>query len=127
PILKLNAASWEVMRSQRPVQLLQPRTKVEKTRIDRESWEGVDRALFEVLRKLRREIADDRRVPPFIVFSDATLRDMARQRPRSAKALLRVRGVGERKVEDLGPQFLQAIDSYCNSQASVPPLGEKLT
>src|SRR5207244_5900004 len=92
PVLKLNEASWAVMRGQRAVQLLQFKTKVKKTRFDEESWEGVDRGLFESLRKLRREIADSRGVPPFLLFSDATLRDMARQRPGSARALLRVRG-----------------------------------
>jgi ATP-dependent DNA helicase RecQ len=115
PVLKLNAVSWEVMRSQRAVQLLQPKTKVKKTRFDEQSWDGVDRGLFDVLRKLRREIADDRNVPPFLLFSDATLRDMARQRPSTPNALLRVRGVGERKLEDLGPRFLQMIASYCIS------------
>jgi ATP-dependent DNA helicase RecQ len=115
PILKLNAASWEVMRSQRTVQLLQLKTKVKKTRFDEESWDGVDRGLFENLRKLRREIADQRGVPPFILFSDATLREMARLRPGSSKSLLRVRGVGERKLEDLGPRFLEAIQFYCTS------------
>jgi ATP-dependent DNA helicase RecQ len=115
PVLKLNQASWEVMRGQRPVQLLQPKAKVQKTRFDEQSWEGVDRGLFEHLRKLRREIADGRGVPPFILFSDATLRDMARQRPASGRTLLRVRGVGERKLEDLGPRFLEAIASYCKA------------
>src|SRR5262249_46248893 len=90
-------------------------TKVRKTRFDEESWDGVDRGLFEHLRKLRREIADDRGVPPFILFSDATLRDMARLRPSTSQALLRVRGGGGRKVQDLGPRFLKAIESYCNS------------
>src|SRR5262249_50594555 len=115
PVLKLNAASWEVMRSQRAVQLLQPKTKVKKTRFDEQSWERVDRGLFEHLRKLRREIADERGVPPFVIFSDATLREMARLRPGSPRTFLRVRGVGEHKMKDLGPHFLQAIESYCSS------------
>src|SRR5439155_1337015 len=80
-----------------------------------ESWEGVDRVLFERLRKLRREIAAERGVPPFVLFSDSTLRDMARVRPGSPNALLRIRGIGERKAADLGPQFLEVITSHCNS------------
>jgi ATP-dependent DNA helicase RecQ len=104
------------MRGQRPVQLLQPKIKVRKTRADEESWEGVDRGLFETLRKLRREIAGERGVPPFVLFNDATLRDMARVRPGSSQALLRIRGIGERKSADLGAQFLGAIASYCQAQ-----------
>jgi ATP-dependent DNA helicase RecQ len=115
PILQLNEAAWSVMRGQRAVQLLEPKTKVRKTRFDEESWEGVDRGLFETLRKLRREIADDRGVPPFVVFSDATLRDLARVRPGSKSALLRVRGIGEKKSADLGERFLAELASYCSS------------
>src|SRR5690349_17448275 len=70
PILQLNEGSWAVLRGQRSVQLLQPKIKVRKTRADEESWEGVDRGLFETLRKLRREIAGERGVPPFVLFND---------------------------------------------------------
>jgi ATP-dependent DNA helicase RecQ len=115
PVFKLNENSWAVMRGHRAVQLLQPKTKVRKTRIDEDSWEGVDRGLFEVLRTLRREIAEQRHVPSYVVFSDATLREFARLRPGSPKTLLAIRGVGERKMEDLGPRFIDAIVAYCNS------------
>jgi ATP-dependent DNA helicase RecQ len=80
-----------------------------RSRADAESWEGVDRALFERLRALRLEIAQSRGVPPYVVFHDATLREMARQRPTSIEALLTVRGVGARKADDLGETFLRAI------------------
>ncbi len=113
PVFKLNAASWEVLRGQREVQLLESKTKVRKSRYEEDSWEDVDRGLFDSLRKLRREIADERNLPPYLLFSDASLRDMARVRPGSPKAFLNVRGVGERKLEDLGPRFLEVISSYC--------------
>ena len=116
PVLKLNEASWAVMRGQRTVQLLQPKTKVRKSRAAEESWEGVDTGLFENLRKLRRDIAGERGVPPFVVFNDATLRDMAKIRPGSLLGLRRIRGVGERKAADLGPRFVEAITSYCTSR-----------
>jgi ATP-dependent DNA helicase RecQ len=117
PVLRLNEASWAVLRGNRAVRLLQPKTKVSKTRFDRESWEGVDLELFESLRSLRRKVADERRVPAYVLFSDATLRDMARVRPGSAAALLNVRGVGERKLADLGQRFLEQIASYCRANA----------
>jgi ATP-dependent DNA helicase RecQ len=116
PVLKLNAASRELLRGERSVQLLQPKHRVKKSRFDDESWEGVDRGLFESLRALRREIADQRSVPAYVLFSDATLRDMARLRPGSTTTLLNVRGVGERKVSDFGQRFLEQIASYCRAQ-----------
>jgi ATP-dependent DNA helicase RecQ len=81
-------------------------------RVERESWEGVDRDLFDALRALRLEIARGRGVPPYVVFHDSTLREMARMKPRSLSALLHVPGVGARKAEDFGQQFLDAIESH---------------
>jgi ATP-dependent DNA helicase RecQ len=73
------------------------------------SWEGVDRSLFEVLRGVRLDIARERGVPPYVIFHDTTLREMARTKPRSESELRTVYGVGERKAADLGPRFLAAI------------------
>ena len=116
PVLRLNDASRDVLRGKRTVRLLQPKAEVSKTRFDEQSWEGVDHGLFESLRTLRRQIADERDVPAYVLFSDATLRDMARVRPGSASALLGIRGVGERKLADLGPTFLELIANYCRAQ-----------
>ena len=113
PVLHLTDASREVLRGNRSVRLLQPKTKVKKTRFDEKSWESVDTGLFETLRNLRRQLADERRVPAYVLFSDATLRDMARVRPGSPSALLGIRGVGERKLADLGQRFIEVIVSYC--------------
>ncbi|HXQ24568.1 MAG TPA: DNA helicase RecQ [Candidatus Acidoferrales bacterium] len=115
PVLRLNDAAWAVLRGQRTVRLLQPKTAVTPTRVDAESWEGVDRGLFDSLRELRRTVADERGVPAYVVFGDATLRDMARVRPGSPAALLNVRGIGERKLADLGPRFLEHIGAYCRA------------
>jgi ATP-dependent DNA helicase RecQ len=122
PILKLNDASWSVLRSQRTVQLLQPKTKIRKSRLEEESWKNVDQALFESLRNLRRELATQRGVPAYILFSDATLRDMARVKPASAAALLGIRGVGERKLADLGQRFLDHIANYCDANGVGPAI-----
>jgi ATP-dependent DNA helicase RecQ len=114
PILRLNDGSWAVLRNQRTVRLRQPKgSRTAKTRLDEESWDGVDRGLFESLRALRRAIAAERGVPAYVVFGDATLRDLARVRPTTAQSLRRVRGVGERKLADLGARFLSHIDGYC--------------
>jgi len=113
PVLQLNEASWEVLRGQRSVRLVQPKEKVQKTRIEKKSWEKVDEGLFETLRILRRKLADQRGVPAYVLFNDATLRDMARLRPSTPTALLSVRGVGERKLADLGERFIEEIVTYC--------------
>ncbi len=118
PVLRLNDASREVLKGQRTVKLLQPKikAKVKKTRFDEQSWANVDEGLFEALRALRRKLADQRGVPAYVLFNDATLRDMARTRPGSASALLNIRGVGEKKLADIGQPFLEAISSYCRDK-----------
>jgi ATP-dependent DNA helicase RecQ len=83
------------------------------SRAEAESWQGVDRALFERLRAVRLEVARARGVPPYVIFHDATLREMARLRPASLDALLAVKGVGARKADDLGETFLTAIRTHC--------------
>jgi ATP-dependent DNA helicase RecQ len=113
PVLRLNDASRDVLRGQRTVQLLQQKTKIKKTRMAEESWAEVDSGLFERLRNLRRQLATERGVPAYVLFNDATLREMARIRPGSPGSLLDIHGVGERKLADLGEQFLEAISIYC--------------
>ena len=68
-----------------------------------------DRALFDELRSLRRQLAADAGVPPYIVFADATLRAMAAHRPQSMADMARIPGVGAVKLESWGPAFLAAI------------------
>jgi ATP-dependent DNA helicase RecQ len=78
-----------------------------------DEWQGVDRDLFEALRALRRQIAEERSVAAFVILSDATLRDLARYRPVTVGALLNIRGVGERKQADFGQRFVDVIAAYC--------------
>jgi ATP-dependent DNA helicase RecQ len=65
--------------------------------------------VFRALRDLRKEIADERDVPAYVVFSDAVLRAMARELPRTPAQLLKISGVGEKKLADFGSRFLDAI------------------
>ncbi len=118
PILKLNDASWEVMKGQRSVRLMQrvQREAPKKSKADMISWEGVDRALFEALRDLRKRLAEERSVPPYVIFSDATLREMARMRPSTLEKLRLVYGVGEAKLRDFGARFQQVIEQHCRER-----------
>ncbi|MBO0931259.1 DNA helicase RecQ [Fibrella aquatilis] len=79
-----------------------PRARTEATRD----------ALFEKLRALRKRLADEQNVPPYVVFTDSTLEDMARQRPTTPEALRNVSGVGERKLEMFGKVFLAEIVEF---------------
>jgi ATP-dependent DNA helicase RecQ len=129
PILRLNAGSWEVMKGQRTVRLLQPVTKekVKSSKADAISWEGVDRELFEALRTLRHDLATKKSVPPYVIFSDATLRELARERPSSQEKMRLVYGIGDAKLREYGAPFLNLIDEQARArglsrdQAHAPP------
>ena len=117
PVLQLTASGAALLRDPAgsPTLTLARQRKPQKgrgparTRADAESWEGVDRALFEELRALRLRIARDRGVPPYVIFHDTTLRELARSRPASVEALRHVYGVGARKAEDLGDAVIEVI------------------
>jgi ATP-dependent DNA helicase RecQ len=85
-----------------------------RSRVDAESWEGVDRQLFDALRDLRLRVARDRGVPPYVIFHDTTLRELARLKPGTPEALRHVYGVGVRKAEDLGEMVLETIRASAN-------------
>jgi ATP-dependent DNA helicase RecQ len=118
--LGLSPAARPVLKGETQVILGLPRdvAKVEeKSRRKSGAGEGAHRALFEALRSLRKQIADAASVPPFVVFSDATLVEMATGKPRNERELLSVTGVGEHKLRRYGAQFLAAIDEYRRSTA----------
>jgi ATP-dependent DNA helicase RecQ len=83
-----------------------------RARAEVESWEGVDRDLFEHLRHIRLTLARERGVPPYVVLHDATLRDLAKRRPRTTEALHPVYGLGAKKIEDLGQTIVDAIRAF---------------
>jgi ATP-dependent DNA helicase RecQ len=80
-----------------------------RSRVEVESWEGVDRSLFERLRAMRLEIARSRSVPPYVIFHDSTLRELARIKPRSIAELSGVYGMGAKKIDALGGVILETI------------------
>jgi ATP-dependent DNA helicase RecQ len=79
-----------------------------------------DEALFERLRRLRRQIADQHDVPAYIIFSDASLREMARVCPTKPAEFRRVPGVGEQKLKDFAQAFLAEIKGYLQRSAPFP-------
>jgi ATP-dependent DNA helicase RecQ len=83
-----------------------------RARAEVESWEGVDRDLFEHLRGVRLALARERGVPPYVIFHDATLRELARVRPASHADLQHIYGMGAKKIEDLGEAILDAVRAW---------------
>jgi ATP-dependent DNA helicase RecQ len=118
PILRLNRDSWQVMRKERNIRLVQPlRPKKgeesKKSKTDTESWTGVDRDLFEELRSLRKQLAQERQVPPYIIFADATLRELSKVRPSSLQRMRKIYGIGDTKLRDFGQLFLNLLTDQC--------------
>ena len=113
--LRFGPRGMSVMKAEQPVTLAKPvggSTKEERrprAQVEARPLTVEEKDLFESLRAVRKSIADERGVPPYVVFSDATLREMARVRPASADALLGVKGVGRVKLDLFGDAFLAAI------------------
>jgi len=123
-ILNVTEKGWRVLKAKETPRLLKPAEKPARaSRVIEDSWEGVDKGLFEVLRKLRATIARDKGIPAYVVFGDAALRDMARRRPSSIERFLDVKGVGEKKRRQYGKVVLAAINDYCQANALKMDIG----
>lgn len=113
--LQLTEAARPVLRGEVVLQLAVPRIQSLKVRssANQKSYGGnYDRKLFAKLRKLRKSIADEENIPPYVVFNDATLLEMAEQMPIRASELLSVNGVGQRKLERFGAPFMAMIRAH---------------
>jgi len=114
PVLSLNAESWQVLKGQRAVQVARAVRSGSSARRERASATGAslaseDRTLFEVLRALRKQLADEQGLPPYVIFHDATLREMAQLRPATLDEFAKIRGIGEAKLSRYGARFIEAI------------------
>jgi len=137
PVLRLNALSLEVIRKQRTVEIAAPakpvQTRMERSGRQTYTGRGGDDAvtpdepgtdgLFQHLRALRKQIADEQGVPPYVVFSDASLRAMAQQRPQSQSQFEQISGVGARKLEAFYSIFTNEIRDYCEAHELKMELG----
>ena len=113
-ILKLNSRSWEVMKRERTVEI----TVIKEQNVEKSTRSLAIEAemLFEQLRQLRKKLADEQSIPPYMVFSDSTLKLMAQQRPQNLEELSQISGVGSYKLERYGKEFTEAIFTYCHGQ-----------
>jgi ATP-dependent DNA helicase RecQ len=116
--LRLTPASKSVLFDKEPVQLVRIATVKERQEKEKANLKAKPKTarvrdeLFEVLRQLRRKLAQERGVPPYIIFSDATLEEMAARKPLNDKELQAISGIGERKLHLYGDAFLQAIIEF---------------
>ncbi|NHA13524.1 DNA helicase RecQ [Thioalkalivibrio sp. XN279] len=113
-VLRLTPAARPLLRGEETLELARPRVKAAAKRKAPKAAAGgpYDETLFEALRALRKALADAQGVPPYIVFGDATLVEMARRRPATPGELLEVSGVGQKKLERYGADFLAAIREH---------------
>jgi ATP-dependent DNA helicase RecQ len=104
----------EGLKGHKVPRLLKPTKRPSRqAKVTQDSWDGVDRDLFEALREMRSSIAAKKRVPAYVVFGDTALRDMARLRPSTKERFLEVKGVGQKKAKQYGKVVLETITSYC--------------
>ncbi|MFE8115774.1 ATP-dependent DNA helicase RecQ [Brenneria goodwinii] len=114
--LQLTESARPVLRGEVPLQLAVPRVINLKPRASQKTYGGnYDRKLFAKLRKLRKSIADEANIPPYVVFSDATLLEMAELMPITAAELLNINGVGQRKLERFGSPFMSMIRDHVDN------------
>jgi ATP-dependent DNA helicase RecQ len=110
--LKLGGDARAILKGEKTVEIVRPAPTRPKTSGERRRREGINPVgdpLFEALRALRRELAAEAQVPPYVIFHDATLREMAATRPATPSELGEIPGVGARKLEAYGEAFLTAI------------------
>lgn len=114
-VLKLNALSWEVMKRQRTVSIAVPV-------VQKPIWEGDSEKAAEVemlvyrLRSLRKQLADEQSVPPYVIFPDSTLKLMAQAKPKTLSEFGKLSGVGDYKLAQYGEKFIKEIIAYCSEQ-----------
>ncbi|CDO05133.1 ATP-dependent DNA helicase RecQ [Oceanobacillus picturae] len=112
PVLKLNQQSVDVLKGKRQVWMFTaPIPQSEETDYHED--------LFTALRARRKELADEKNVPPYVLFSDATLKELSRYFPVTKEDMLTIKGIGEKKYEQYGETFLQVIQEWRQSNQDV--------
>ncbi|KKQ95059.1 MAG: helicase RecQ protein [candidate division CPR2 bacterium GW2011_GWC1_39_9] len=117
PVLKLKAKSKLVLAGKAEVVLAKPKIEIASSKTKKQgkiAVANVDNELFEILRTLRKELADKEGLPPYVIFHDTTLKEMASSYPRTSEALQKISGIGEAKLLKYGEVFLNKIDEYCS-------------
>ena len=121
-VLTLTEEAGPLLKGEQTMSMPEPRirTSAKKAKAKRKSTDNLeyDQSLFEELRKLRKEIASEQGVPPFVVFSDASLAEMAALLPKDDESMLAITGVGQHKLERYGARFMKVLQTP--SEAAQP-------
>eukprot|EP01093_Parvamoeba_rugata_P000001 TRINITY_DN0_c0_g1_i10.p2 TRINITY_DN0_c0_g1~~TRINITY_DN0_c0_g1_i10.p2 ORF type:complete len:613 (-),score=130.12 TRINITY_DN0_c0_g1_i10:5774-7612(-) len=114
--LRLTEAARPVLKGEVAVQLAVPRLEFKPDKKAKQAPANYDRTLFMRLKHLRKVLAEENEVPPYVVFSDATLVDMAAKLPTTRDTMLDVSGVGQTKLSRYGDAFMQLINDYIHRE-----------
>ena len=124
-VLKLNAASWQVLKGERQVEIaefvsINERKAREEELVPKEKpkQQIIKDALFERLRQLRKSLADSLNIAPYLIFTDATLSEMAQKRPISEAQMKAVSGIGSEKFRRFGDVFMKEIIAFAKENTS---------
>ena len=112
PTLSVTASGREFLQSRATLRLTRKKESAPERKRSADSHLDYDRGLFELLRNVRRELAEERSVPPYVVFGDASLMQMAYFLPQSRESFSRITGVGANKLEEYGEIFVKHIREY---------------
>jgi len=121
PVLSLNDESWRILRGERAVQMAESAPPARERKRGKQSipttrsQRSDDEPLFESLRALRKRLADEAGVPPYVIFHDASLREMAERKPATLDEFASIPGVGQAKLDRYGNTFIAAIKQIADS------------
>jgi ATP-dependent DNA helicase RecQ len=115
-VVSLNEASWQVLHGERSVRVGESVKPARSRKAAKPIATGSGNALFESLRRLRKRLADEANMPPYIIFNDASLWDMAQRQPTTLQEFATIVGVGQAKLTRYGGQFVQLIQQQSTSQ-----------
>jgi ATP-dependent DNA helicase RecQ len=110
--LSFGPAARPILKGEQPLELVMPPPRKRRSRRGATTASSDSDPLFEALRACRRDLAKQAGVPPYVIFHDSTLREMAEVRPTSLDALSRVAGVGEAKLARYGDAFVQVVEAH---------------
>ncbi|MDR2398697.1 MAG: DNA helicase RecQ [Spirochaetaceae bacterium] len=123
PVLCIAPRSWEVIQEKTPLLMMLPKESASPRHKQSEDLEGLsslDESLLSKLKALRNHLAHEARLPAYIIFSDASLQDMCRKKPRTPAQFLAVSGVGKVKMEKYGNLFTRLIQDTCGRHSGGP-------
>lgn len=130
PVLKLNRRSWEILRKVRSVQIAVTAQSNSKVLEGYNPKAAEVEILLERLKQLRKQIADLHSLPPYVIFSDSSLKLMVQIQPKTLQEFAKISGVGAHKLERYGDRFVSEIRAFCQEQklpVSLPSNSQKMT